>query len=96
MSDSCAMCRGTTKNIFNETCIYCNGTGESNSAAAAYMKNHICQCVFLDRKICPICKKKCHHDSTLSTKQKIVPGYDGISETDSANDIIQEEEMLPA
>ncbi len=32
--DSCAMCKGTGKNIFNEICIYCNGTGESNSAAA--------------------------------------------------------------
>lgn len=99
MSDnSCNMCKGTGKNLFNEICIYCNGTGEWNAAAAAYIKNHICQCLFSDRKFCPVCNKKCHHDSTLSPKQKIVPGYGGISEViNSTNNVNpQQEEMISA
>lgn len=76
--DNCAVCTGTGKNMFNEMCTYCNGTGESNSLAKEYLKNHICQCMYWDRKFCPICKKKCHHDSTLSPKQKIEPGYGGM------------------
>lgn len=74
---NCAICKGVGKNMFNETCTYCNGTGESNSLAKEYLKNHIWQCIYWDRKFCPICKKKCHHDSTLSPKQKIEPGYGG-------------------
>ena len=31
-----------------------------------------------DRKFCPICKQKCHHDASLTPKQKIDPGYGGI------------------
>lgn len=93
--NSCEMCKGTTKNIFNEACIYCNGTGEWNQAAAAYLKNHICQCINWNRSFCPICKKRCHHDSALSPKQKIDPRY-GSMTNDSSTDIIPEEEMLPA
>jgi len=76
---SCDVCVGTGKNLFNETCPYCNGTGEWNDAAGAYVKNHICQCIAWDRKNCPVCKKKCHHDSHQTPKQKIEPGYGGMS-----------------
>jgi len=81
LSDSgvCVICNGNTKNMFNEACTYCNGTGEWNQAGENYLKNHICQCKNWDRKNCPICKKICHHDSALSPKQRIVPGFGGMT-----------------
>ena len=39
----------------------------------------ICQCIVLDRKFCPVCNKACHHDTSLNPKQKIDPGYGGMS-----------------
>ncbi len=82
MSESpCDLCKGTGKNQFDKTCCYCNGTGEWNDAAASFMKNHICQCDTLDRKFCPICESKCHHDSHQTPKQVIDSGYGGLSAT---------------
>ncbi len=91
----CDICKGTCKNQFNEICPYCNGTGEWNDAAAAYLKHHICQCIFLDRVFCPVCEKKCHHDSALSPKQVIddSPGGLGASKG-SVDDTVQEEEIV--
>jgi hypothetical protein len=60
-------------------CVYCNGTGEWNQAAQAYVKNHICQCIVLDRKFCPVCNKPCHHDTSLNPKQTIDSGHGGMS-----------------
>jgi len=88
----CEVCMGTTKNLFNESCPYCNGTGEWNEAAASYVKNHICQCINWDRNFCPICKKKCHHDTPLSPKQVIDPGYGGLGTAKSIPK--KEEEMI--
>ena len=104
MSESpCDMCKGNGKNQFNEVCPYCNGTGEWNDAASAYLKNHICQCINLDRKFCPVCEKKCHHDSSQTPKQRIDPGYGGMTATisvTSSNDVTstqrQEEEFISA
>lgn len=82
MSDEieyCILCEGTGKNSFNENCTYCNGTGEPNNLAEDYFRNHICQCISWDRKFCPVCKKKCHHDTSLSPKQTIDPGWGGLS-----------------
>ena len=79
MSDEgnkCDICKGKGKFMRN-LCQYCNGTGEWNSVAQAYIKNHICQCIVLDRKNCPICHKKCHHSSAQSGKQVIDPGHGG-------------------
>lgn len=98
MSESpCDMCKGSGKNTFNETCPYCNGTGEWNDVAAAFMKNHICQCIFLDRKFCPVCEKKCHHDSSLSPKQIIDDSFSGLGATtgtihDIVDDTVPQEE----
>jgi len=97
----CDICRGTGKNQFNETCPYCNGTGEWNDAAASYLKNHICQCIFLDRKFCPVCKKECHHNSSQTPKKRIEPGYGGMTAAISvtSSDAVTsepEEEMITA
>ena len=74
----CAICKGDG-HFMDRSCVYCNGTGEWNKVAEAYVRNHICQCIILDRVWCPVCHKKCHHDASLSPKQKIEPGPGGIS-----------------
>jgi hypothetical protein len=61
------------KGYGGDTCTYCNGTGEPNPAALSHMKYHICQCIFLDRKNCPICGKACHHDTPHRPKIEIAP-----------------------
>lgn len=86
-SDYCVMCNGLCKNQFNETCTYCNGTGEPNNLAEEYLRNHICQCIMWDREFCPVCKKKCHHDTSLSPKQKIDPGYGGLASPKSYREV---------
>jgi len=101
MSDKgkCSVCIGTCKNMFNEICTYCNGTGEWNSVGDAYIKTHICQCITWDRKFCPICKKECHHDSSSAPKQVIDSGYGGISNVISnvtSNEEKPEEEAIIA
>ncbi len=79
MTDNyCDMCKGKGQFLGNP-CVYCNETGEWNVAAQGYLKNHICQCIISDRKHCPVCNKKCHHDTTNHPKQKIDPGYGGVS-----------------
>jgi len=78
MTDTCDMCKGEKK-FLGRNCAFCNGTGEWNQTAQSYMKNHICQCMILDRKFCPVCNKKCHHDTSLNPKQTIDPGYGGTS-----------------
>lgn len=75
-SGTCSFCNGEGS-VRSGTCVYCNGTGEWNQAADAYLKHHICQCIALDRKFCPVCGKPCHHDTSLSPKQKIEPGGGG-------------------
>ena len=49
--DVCDFCKGVGSSGSN-VCVYCNGTGEWNQAAQAYVKNHICQCIVMDRKFC--------------------------------------------
>ena len=75
--DKCAVCEGSCQFV-GTPCVYCNGTGEENNVATAYVKNHICQCIMWNREWCPVCKKKCHHDTSFSPKQKIEPGPGGI------------------
>ena len=80
--NKCDFCKGTGLFMKHE-CVYCNGTGEWNFTAQSYVENHICQCLMLDRKFCPVCEKKCHHDTSNSPKQVIDPGYGGIGFKDN-------------
>jgi len=84
----CDMCKGNGK-FLDKQCVYCNGTGEWNMAAQGYLKNHICQCIILDRKFCPVCEKPCHHDTTLNPKQKMDPGYGGMSPKNPSNPTLE-------
>ena len=96
--DNCEICNGEGKNMFAESCTFCNGTGEYNIAADKYMNNHICQCIYWDRKFCPICKNKCHHDSSQNQKQIIDSGHGGLgnvsSVVDTTDTTLQEEEIV--
>ena len=41
---------------------------EHTKAAEAFLASHTCQCILLDRKTCPVCGKKCHHDTPNRVK----------------------------
>ena len=74
MSKDCSVCRGTGMiELLSVQCSFCNGSGEYTKAAAAYFATHICQCVNLDRKHCPLCGKKCHHDTPNKPKILLSP-----------------------
>jgi hypothetical protein len=72
--NGCAICRktGDLESLSIE-CSFCNGTGEYNKAAESYMKLHPCQCIYLDRKNCSLCGKKCHHSTSNKPKLIIAP-----------------------
>lgn len=72
--DVCAVCKGAgVIELLESRCPFCNGTGEPTNAAKSYIKSHICQCIILDRKTCPLCKKPCHHDTPNKPKIMINP-----------------------
>lgn len=76
MSDQehCAMC--APLKALGLACSFCNGTGEPNTAASAYVKNHICQCINLDRKFCPVCGLRCHHNTPNKPKLLVGGGHE--------------------
>lgn len=72
--EKCAVCNGDgIIELLGSDCPFCNGTGEPNKAAKAYLDSHICQCIFLDRKRCPLCGKNCHHDTPNKPKILLSP-----------------------
>ena len=74
VDEKCVVCKGTgTIELLDSQCPFCNGTGESNKLAKSYLDSHICQCVFLDRKQCPLCGKRCHHDTPNKPKILLNP-----------------------
>ena len=74
MGKGCPVCKGSgTITLLDCACSFCNGTGEYTRSAESYYKSHICQCVLLDRKQCPLCGKKCHHDTPNKPKIRLSP-----------------------
>lgn len=72
--EKCAVCKGAgIIELLDSQCPFCNGTGEHTKSAESYMNSHICQCIFLDRKVCPLCGKRCHHDTPNKPKVLIGP-----------------------
>ena len=70
----CVVCKGKGAiELLDSQCPFCNGTGENSKSAESYLLSHICQCIFLDRKMCPICEKKCHHDTPNRPKVLVNP-----------------------
>ncbi len=70
----CAVCEGDGSiTLLGSQCPFCNGTGEYTKIAESYITSHICQCIFLDRKVCPLCKERCHHDTPNKPKVLIGP-----------------------
>ena len=45
-----------------------NAFGSEKMLAEAFLASHTCQCILLDRKTCPVCGKKCHHDTPNRVK----------------------------
>ena len=71
---TCVVCKGRGKiELLDTQCPFCNGTGEYTRISESYFKSHICQCIFLNRNICPLCEKKCHHDTPNKPKLLIGP-----------------------
>ena len=71
---NCSVCKGKgTIELLGSQCPFCNGTGEYTKTSESYMNSHICQCIFLDRQICPLCEKKCHHDTPNKPKLLLGP-----------------------
>ncbi|MXY37716.1 MAG: hypothetical protein F4Y82_00400 [Cenarchaeum sp. SB0665_bin_23] len=74
MTNRCSVCKGAGKiALLNAPCSFCNETGEYTKIAQAYFDNHICQCALYDRKTCPVCGKKCHHDTPNKPKIRLSP-----------------------
>ena len=72
--ESCPVCKGRGSiELLDSQCPFCNGTGEFTKAGESYMKSHIFQCIMLDRKVCPLCGKKCHHNTPNRPKVLIGP-----------------------
>ena len=70
----CAVCKGDGSiELLGSQCPFCNGTGEFTKIAESYITSHICQCIFLDRKVCPLCEQRCHHDTPNKPKVLIGP-----------------------
>ena len=70
----CAVCKGKGKiELLYSSSPFSNGTGEFTKISESYFKSHICQCIFLNRKICPLCGKRCHHDTPNKTKIMLHP-----------------------
>jgi hypothetical protein len=71
---TCEICGGTVSSeTTNTICSYCISARESTTASKDSLTPHICGCINADRKNCPICKKPCHHDTSLSPKILISP-----------------------
>lgn len=71
---ACAVCGGGGRIVLlGSPCPFCNGTGEATRAAESYMKSHPCQCSLYDRKRCPLCGRKCHHDTPNRPKILVGP-----------------------
>ena len=64
-----AVSPGTTDNI----CSACTSVRESPTTSKDSLLDHICGCINTDRKNCPLCKKPCHHDTSLNPKILISP-----------------------
>ena len=71
---TCEICGGTiSSGITNNICSACNGIRESTTTSKGSFEDHISGCINLDRKNCPLCKKPCHHDTSLNPKILISP-----------------------
>ncbi len=92
--DYCDLCNGKGTYFSDKACTYCNGTGNWNQAAQSYVKNHECQCIFLDREHCPICHKICHHDTSVSPKQIIDDGFSGMGNIKATTEESKEIEVV--
>ena len=70
----CEICGGTISSGTTTTiCSSCTHIRESTTASRGSLEDHICGCINTDRRNCPLCKKPCHHDTSLNPKILISP-----------------------
>ncbi len=71
---TCVICGGiVSSESTNTVCSLCTSFRESNTVSTDIVEDHICGCINADRKNCPLCKKPCHHDTSLNPKILISP-----------------------
>ena len=71
---TCEICGGEVFSGTTETkCSSCASIREYKATSKDSIADHICGCINLDRKNCPLCKKPCHHDTSLNPKVLISP-----------------------
>jgi len=71
---TCEICGGMIySRTTNTVCLSCTRNRESTKALKDSPVDHICGCINTDRKNCPLCKKPCHHDTSLNPKILISP-----------------------
>jgi hypothetical protein len=70
----CEICGGTVSSVTTgNVCSACTSIREFTTASKDSLPDHICGCINADRKNCPLCKKPCHHDTSLNPKILISP-----------------------
>lgn len=70
---TCEICGGTVSSgTTNAVCSSCTSIREFTTASKTLV-DHICGCINTDRKNCPLCKKPCHHDTSLNPRILISP-----------------------
>jgi len=71
---TCEICGGTVSTgTTGIVCSACTSIREFTTASKGSLPEHICGCINTDRKNCPLCKKPCHHDTSLNPKILISP-----------------------
>ena len=71
---TCEICGGTVSSgTTGIVCSACTSIREFATASKGSLPEHICGCISTDRKNCPLCKKPCHHDTSLNPKILISP-----------------------
>ncbi|MDF0680887.1 MAG: hypothetical protein P0116_07990 [Candidatus Nitrosocosmicus sp.] len=71
---TCEICGGTVSSgTTGNVCSACTSIREFTRASKDSLPDHICGCINTDRTNCPLCKKPCHHDTSLNPKILISP-----------------------
>ncbi len=71
---TCEICGAKVSSETTMTiCSSCISTRESTMTSKGSQEDHICCCINTDRRNCPVCKKPCHHDTSLNPKILISP-----------------------
>ena len=75
MESHCMVCKGHgVIDMIKSSCPFCDETGEYTKLSETFFKEHQCQCIIGDKKICPICEEGCHHNTYGRPKVMVTGG----------------------